>query len=186
MAWSYDEQWMITADVDGIVRSWRPNLKLMKDVARHEQGVTCLDWAPTDMKFVTACDDALLRVWDFASGACEVELKGMSGAVRAQMRLVFADSCAPAGHNHDVRCCGWHPTRGLIASGSKDNMVKLWDPRAGDMVSSLHGHKHAVLVTKWNKNGNWLLTAGKDKVAALLVCHHTAAALTMPSVNARR
>ena len=70
------------------------------------------------------------------------------------------------GHNWDVRCCAWHPRKGLIASGSKDCMVKLWDPRGGECVSSLHGHKHAVLVAEWNKNGNWLLTTSKDKVRA--------------------
>lgn len=27
-----------------------------------------------------------------------------------------------------------------------------------------HGHKNTVLSVKWNQNGNWVLTAGKDQI----------------------
>lgn len=31
-------------------------------------------------------------------------------------------------------------------------------------VSCSHGHKNTVLCVKWNQNGNWVLTAGKDQI----------------------
>lgn len=31
----------------------------------------------------------------------------------------------------------WHPTKGLLVSGSKDNLVKFWDPRTGTVLSTL-------------------------------------------------
>jgi len=71
------------------------------------------------------------------------------------------------GHNWGCKCVQWHPFKGLIASGSKDCMVKLWDPRLGDAVTSLHGHKGPVMVTRWNQNGNWLLTTSKDQTVKL-------------------
>jgi len=77
MVWSKDEVWLLSADVEGVVRSWRPNLKLMKDVARLKDPINAIDWAPSDLKFVTASDDSVLRVWDFATARCEKELKGM-------------------------------------------------------------------------------------------------------------
>lgn len=68
-----------------------------------------------------------------------------------------------------MRYCEWHPTKGLIASCSKDALVKLWDPRAGgDALSSLHGHKTSIMQVHWNMNGNWLLTACRDQT--LKVC----------------
>ena len=42
------------------------------------------------------------------------------------------------GHGWDVKCIDWHPTKGLIASGSKDNLAKLWDPRSGDVLTTLY------------------------------------------------
>lgn len=42
-----------------------------------------------------------------------------------------------AGHGWDVRCVEWHPTKGLLVSGSKDNLIKFWDPRTGTCLSTL-------------------------------------------------
>lgn len=41
------------------------------------------------------------------------------------------------GHGWDVKCVEWHPTKGLLVSGSKDNMMKFWDPRTGNCISTL-------------------------------------------------
>jgi len=55
------------------------------------------------------------------------------------------------GHGWDVKCVQWHPTRGVIVSGSKDNLIKLWDPKSGQNFATLHGHKNTVIRTLWNK-----------------------------------
>lgn len=49
-----------------------------------------------------------------------------------------------SGHGGDVRSVDWHPSKGIIASGSKDSSVKLWEPRMGGCVGTLHGHKSGV------------------------------------------
>jgi polyadenylation factor subunit 2 len=41
------------------------------------------------------------------------------------------------GHGWDVKCVEWHPTKGLLVSGSKDNQIKFWDPRTGTVLSTL-------------------------------------------------
>ena len=42
------------------------------------------------------------------------------------------------GHGWDVKCVEWHPTKGLLASGSKDKLVKFWDPRTGQALSAMY------------------------------------------------
>ena len=84
-----------------------------------------------------------LQVWDFKS------LKPES---------------ALTGHGGDVKACDWHPSKGAIASGSKDATVKLWDPRAGDAcLATLELHKAPISQVSWNQNGNWLLSASRDQ-----------------------
>eukprot|EP00951_Prasinocladus_malaysianus_P047350 scaffold650032_cov46-Prasinocladus_malaysianus.AAC.1 len=68
------------------------------------------------------------------------------------------------GHGGDVKTVDWHPRQGLLASGSKDGLVKLWDPKTNGALTSLHGHKGIVMMARWNKNGNWLLTASRDQL----------------------
>ncbi|CAG2067173.1 unnamed protein product, partial [Timema podura] len=69
----------------------------------------------------------------------------------------------------DVKCVHWHPQKGLIVSGSKDNQqpIKLWDPKSGQSLATLHAHKSTVMDIKWNTNGNWLVTASRDHLLKL-------------------
>ena len=53
-----------------------------------------------------------------------------------------------SGHNWDVRCIDWHPTKGLLASGGKDNLLKLWDPKTDKELATLYVHQifpHALI-----------------------------------------
>lgn len=74
-----------------------------------------------------------------------------------------------AGHGADVKCVHWHPQKGLVISGSKDNQqpIKLWDPKSGTSLATLHAHKSTVMDVKWNDNGNWLVTASRDHLLKL-------------------
>lgn len=73
------------------------------------------------------------------------------------------------GHGADVKCVHWHPQKSLVISGSKDNQqpVKLWDPKTGQSLATLHAHKSTVMDVKWNENGNWLVTASRDHLLKL-------------------
>lgn len=45
-----------------------------------------------------------------------------------------------SGHGADVKCVHWHPQKGLVVSGSKDNQqpIKLWDPKTGQSLATLY------------------------------------------------
>lgn len=64
------------------------------------------------------------------------------------------------------------PLQSLVASGSKDTLIKLWDARAGaSALQTLHAHKAPLSSLAWHHNGRWLLSSARDhlvKVAALL------------------
>jgi len=99
---------------------------------------------------VTCSDDGLLRIFSFCveKPAVEVELRG---------------------HGLNVTCVAWHPTdAALIASGSKDNTVKLWDGGSGREVATLSKHTGFVLQCAWNPhNGWWLCSASRDQTLRL-------------------
>ena len=73
------------------------------------------------------------------------------------------------GHGADVKCVDWHPQKGIVVSGSKDSQqpIKLWDPKSGQTLFTIHAHKSTVMDCSWNKNGNWLLTASRDHLLKL-------------------
>ena len=89
------------------------------------------------------------QIWDFR--ACKAESTMM-------------------GHGGDVKGCDWHPTKAVVASGSKDGLVKVWDTKAGRNIATLHGHRNTVMTTLWNANGNWLLSACRDQSLKVNIC----------------
>lgn len=94
---------------------------------------------------MTASDDASLKIFDFAAGTEESVLTG---------------------HNWDAKSVDWHPTKGLLVSGSKDHQVKLWDPRTGRCLTTLHGHKNTISKTAFEPTrGQLLATCARDKTA---------------------
>lgn len=73
----------------------------------------------------------------------------MKCATKRQVRIwdweYYREERALTGHGWDVKTVEWHPYKSLIVSGSKDNLVKLWDPRTGNSLSTLYGHKNTVM-----------------------------------------
>ena len=74
--------------------------------------------------------------------------------------------CYNIPHNYDS--VAWHPRNSLILSGSRDNCVKLWNSRSGKEINSLTDHRNTVNFVSWNPiNGNWFLSASRDKTVRL-------------------
>uniref|UniRef100_A0A8C5D064 WD repeat domain 33 n=1 Tax=Gadus morhua TaxID=8049 RepID=A0A8C5D064_GADMO len=148
MTWSHNDMWMLTADHGGYVKYWQSNMNNVKMFQAHKEAIREASFSPTDNKFATCSDDGTVRIWDFMR--CHEE------------RIL-------RGHGADVKCVDWHPTKGLVVSGSKDSQqpIKFWDPKTGQSLATLHAHKNTVMEVKWNMNGNWLLTASRDHLCKL-------------------
>jgi len=148
LTYSHNDEWLISADQEGIVKYWQTNFNNVKEIEAHErQPIRDMAFAPTDSKFVTASDDQTLKIFDFAGGVEQSTLTG---------------------HQWEVRTCDWHPSKGLIVSGSKDHNVKLWDPRTGRCLSTLHGHKNTLMMTRFEPtNGVLLATCAREANARI-------------------
>ncbi|KAL6760178.1 WD40-repeat-containing domain protein [Haematococcus lacustris] len=148
LRYTHSEHILLSSDDNGRIKLWNGKKDNFLDplhvITAHREPCRCLSLAPTDRKFASASDDSTIKVHDFVKGGTEATLMG---------------------HGGDVRWVDWHPRQGLLASGSKDALVKLWDPRSGGAcVATLHGHKNGVMQVHWNPlNGNWLLSASRDQ-----------------------
>ena len=150
-AWSRNGRMLISAYQDGVILYWESTMTLVHKIPGTHGGqpVRALDFAPGDAKFVSCADDGTLRVWDWE---------------------LYKEERQLLGHGSDVKSASWHPFFALVASGSKDSYVKLWDPRLADKkacISTLYGHKQTVQKVTWNMNGNWLLTGSRDHTVKL-------------------
>lgn len=150
LAHSHSDDWLLSGDHEGKVKFWQTNFNNLNIINAHSEMVRDIAFSPDDTKFVTASDDRTLKVWNFNDATEERTL---------------------AGHGWDVKCADWHPSLGLIASGSKDNLVKLWDPRSpGKCVATIHSFKNTVVRTKFQPTGTRTLLASssRDQTARVL------------------
>ena len=65
------------------------------------------------------------------------------------------------GHSNNVMAVAWS-IHGLLAIGSYDNTVKIWNPSAGECLKTLKGHNGAVLCVEWAQDGSQLVIGGGD------------------------
>ncbi|KAK0121958.1 pre-mRNA cleavage and polyadenylation factor (CPF) complex subunit [Cadophora gregata] len=145
LSYSHNNDWLLSADHDGMIKYWQPNFNNVKVIQGHSDAIRDIAFSPNDSKFITAADDSKLKIFDFALGTEESILEG---------------------HGWDVKSVDWHPTKGLIVSGSKDHLVKLWDPRTSRVLTTLHGHKNTLTKTLFERvRGDCLATSARDQIA---------------------
>ncbi|HEY9819629.1 MAG TPA: CHAT domain-containing protein, partial [Candidatus Sericytochromatia bacterium] len=71
------------------------------------------------------------------------------------------------GHTKSVNSVSFSPDGKLLASGSADNTVKLWDTTTGTEIKTLIGHTNPVFAVSFSPNGKLLASGSFDKTVKL-------------------
>ncbi|OQS55242.1 PFS2 [Ecytonucleospora hepatopenaei] len=142
LQWSRRKDLFLSSDSLGFVKYWNGALNTLNEIEVHKAPIKDLSFSFDDSKFCTASDDSQIKVVDVFKSEVERSLKG---------------------HNWDVRKAKFHKYYSLIASGGKDNLIKLWDPRIEECIGTFHYHKNTILAMEWFKD-EYLVSGGKDQV----------------------
>lgn len=73
------------------------------------------------------------------------------------------DLRALTGHTNEILCLAMHPNGNFIASGSKDNTIRIWNINTGKEIKILEGHSDNINYISFSPDGRYLASASDDK-----------------------
>lgn len=87
-------------------------------------------------------------------------------ANRAQCQGVWYQRSLHEVHSSNVTCVAWSQDGKMVATGSSDCKILVWDAKSGEMISSCNGHQGAVQAITFVDSSK-LFSGSSDKTAAL-------------------
>ena len=79
---------------------------------------------------------------------------------RLLMGGMFDDKTILEGHTAHVNCVAFSPDSSLVASGSIDSTVKIWNAFTGECIKTLEGHPFQVWSVAFSQDGKTLASGG--------------------------
>ncbi len=127
VAWSPDGKQLATACHDGIVRLHDvEKATVLKAINAHiapaPSPIYSVLWTTDGKQVLSTSFDKSMKLWDAMSGNLVKEFKP------------FAEKGNEKGHTDQVFCAAISKDGKLIASGSSDRKIKLWDASAGTVI----------------------------------------------------
>jgi WD40 repeat protein/tRNA A-37 threonylcarbamoyl transferase component Bud32 len=149
IAFHPDKPILASCSYDRTVIIW--NLETGKAITTlrgHEKTVYHIAFSPKGDVIASAGDDRTIRIWDYDKFEADPQ-----GSVRIL-------SGAEAGHQNTVTSLAFHPEGQLLASGSRDMSIRIWNLATGHVERTLAGHQGEVVSLAYSANGKVLVSGG--------------------------
>lgn len=151
---SPDGRFVASASADATLKIWDAATGAHMDtLVGHMAGVSCLAWTPDSNTLASGSDDKTIRLWDRVTGRPRTTTrKSSTGQEMAPL----------AGHHNYIHCLAFSPKGNILASGSYDEAVFLWDVRAGRLMRSLPAHSDPVSGIDFCSDGTMVVSCSTD------------------------
>lgn len=67
-------------------------------------------------------------------------------------------------HSAPVNAVAWNPDGKILATGSDDKSIILWNAETGEMINTLNGHLRGVTCLVWTSDGKTLISGGDRNI----------------------
>lgn len=157
IAYSPDGQILVSGSGDRTIKLWDCQTDTcIRTLHGHTNEVCAVAFSPGDRILVAVSLDQSVRLWDYQTGQC---LKTWYGNTDWALPVAFS----PIPPTTLIK----EGKGGILASGSNDKTVKLWDWQTGNCISSLQGHTDFIYGIAFSPDGQILASASTDSSVRL-------------------
>ncbi|PWN35200.1 uncharacterized protein FA14DRAFT_120627 [Meira miltonrushii] len=147
-------QTVVSASSDGNVNIWNPHDKQSsmtpQILGTHKDYVRALTLAKNANWVASGSFDKTIKLWDI-------------GEVRHSPIITLPESSVKS----SIYTLSTNNAGTVMAGGSPERVIRVWDPRSGDQVSQLVGHTDTVRKVVMSEDGSHMLSASSDSTIKL-------------------
>eukprot|EP01137_Pigoraptor_chileana_P003299 Opistho-2@43278 len=150
----------VSASSDASLKVWDARGVCISTMRKHDDYVRALAYSSHRHAVVSGGLDRRIIVWDITTGT-GTEAKEDT-AVALEMSPTVLE-----GHKDSVYCVAVDVAGNIIASGSPEQVVRLWDARANRKIAKLRGHLGNIRAVSLNAAGTACLSGSSDHTVRL-------------------
>ncbi|MEH2082934.1 MAG: serine/threonine-protein kinase [Nostoc sp.] len=160
VAFSPDGQILASGSWDKTIKLWDVNTgKEICTIAGHQLKVNSVVFSPQGQLLASASYDRTIRLW---------QIPALEGSQREfENHPCYSLLSTLSGHAWAVLTVAFSPDGQILATGSDDNTIKLWEVNTGQLICTLVGHSWSVVAVAFTADGETLLSASCDKTVKL-------------------
>uniref|UniRef100_A0A2P2KMA2 Protein HIRA n=2 Tax=Rhizophora mucronata TaxID=61149 RepID=A0A2P2KMA2_RHIMU len=137
--------------------------RLLATLRDHFGSVNCVRWAKHGRYVASGSDDQVILVheWKRGSGTTEFGSGEPPDVENWKVAMTLR------GHTADVVDLNWSPDDSILASGSLDNTIHIWNMSNGICTAVLRGHSSLVKGVAWDPIGSFIASQSDDKTVII-------------------
>lgn len=163
-----DRNVLVAASSDRTLRMWDGIMGGSEQMREgHDGSVNAVAFSPDGMWLASASSDWTVRLWNVSQGTCVKTLQHKNHTTEDQQTIDH--------HSCYILCIAFSPDGKILASGSSDWSVRLWDVNEGTLIKTLayrnhiirderttEDHSRYVLATAFSPDGKMIASGSSD------------------------